>query len=48
MVSSFSPTTMQFMDQESFSTFELPNKYPELKEKDIVSYVRIGKDLYIL
>ncbi|MFZ2455350.1 MAG: NMD3-related protein [Candidatus Altiarchaeia archaeon] len=48
MVSSISPATMQFMDQESFSTFELPNKYPELKEKDIVIYVKIGTDLYIL
>jgi len=48
MVSSVSPSLMQFMDQESFSTFDLPNKYPELNEKDIVSYVRIGKDIYIL
>ncbi len=48
MVSSVSPSVTQFMDQDTFSTFELPNKYPELKEKDIVSYVKIGKDVYIL
>jgi nonsense-mediated mRNA decay protein 3 len=48
MVSSVSPSVMQFMDQETFSTFELPNKYPELKEKDIVNYVKIKEDLYII
>jgi nonsense-mediated mRNA decay protein 3 len=48
MVSSVSPSLMQFMDQEDYSTFELPNKYPELKEKDEVSYVRIGDVFYII
>ncbi len=48
MVSSVSPAVIQFMDQESYETFELPNKYPELKEKDMVSYVKIGNTNYII
>lgn len=48
MVSSISPGVIQFMDQETYDTFELENKYPELTEKDVVTYVQIGKNYYIL
>jgi len=48
MVSSISPATVQFMDRKDYSTFELPNRYPELKEKDAVNYVQIMGKIYLL
>lgn len=48
MVSSVAPNWIQLMDSESFKTFELPGKFKELKEKDEVEYLKVGRDVYLL
>ena len=48
MISSVAPNHLQLMDVEDYKTFDVPGTFPDLKEKDVVEYVRIGDDTYLL
>jgi len=48
MVSAVAPDHLQLLDLVDYMTLDVQGKFPELKEKDEVGYVRIGKGTYIL
>ena len=48
MVSAIAPDHIQLMDDEDYKTFEVSGRFPEIKEKSALEYVRIAGRVYIL